>query len=100
MPNIGWKSIMERRCLPKRRKVVGEEKRKQEVKSAETTSVLFVEQTRNGELARRLQEGEDRLAGITGFRVRIVELAGTMLKRALPNTNPWAGGQCERQADV
>ena len=61
-----------------------------------TASVLFVDQTPKGELARRLRELEPRLAKITGFRIKIVERGGTKLKQALPNTNPWSGSDCGR----
>ena len=37
-------------------------------------TVLFVEQTQGGELARRLQQVEERMAAITGYRVRIPTL--------------------------
>ena len=62
-----------------------------------TTSVLFVDQTPKGELARRLRELEPRLAKITGFRIKIVVRGGTKLKQALPNTNPWSGSECGRE---
>ena len=53
-----------------------------------TISVMFVDQTVGGTLARLLQETEDRLAKITGYRVRITETSGSQLCRILPNTNP------------
>ena len=59
-------------------------------------AVLFVEQTAGGELARRLQEAETRLGKMTGYRIRIAETSGSQLCRVLPNTNPWAGGDCGR----
>ena len=46
-----------------------------------TVSVLFVEQTKGGELARRLQKAELELGEKTGYRIRIVENAGTQLRR-------------------
>ena len=61
-----------------------------------TISVMFVEQTAGGELAKRLQEAEDRLAGMTGYRVRMTETSGSKLCHLLPNTNPWSGRHCER----
>ena len=61
-----------------------------------TISVMFVEQTVGGVLAKRLKEVEDRLAAITGYRVRITETSGSQLCRILPNTNPWGQGDCER----
>ena len=66
-------------------------------KDPPTIGVMFVDQTMGGVLAKRLQEVEDRLAGVTGYRIRMVESAGTQLRRLLPNTNPWAGGDCGRE---
>ena len=57
---------------------------------------MFVDQTVGGVLAKRLQMAEDRLAGITGYRVRITETSGSQLRRILPNTNPWQGMDCMR----
>ena len=61
-----------------------------------TVTVMFVDQTVGGVLAKRLQMAEDRLAGITGYRVRITETSGSQLRRILPNTNPWQGMDCMR----
>ena len=68
----------------------------QKQKEIRTTSVLFIEQTPNGELARRFREAEIELAKITGFRIKIVERNGTKVKNILHVTNPWAEGICER----
>ena len=59
-------------------------------------TVLFVDQTPGGELAKKLQKIEDRLSLITGYRVRVTETAGSQLCRILPNTNPWKGLDCMR----
>ena len=61
-----------------------------------TIAVMFVEQTVGGILAKRLQEVEDRLADMTGYRVRITEMSGSQLCRILPNTNPWGNQDCQR----
>ena len=63
----------------------------------ETITVMFVEQTPGGVLAKRLQKVEDRLSKITGYRVRVTEMAGTQLCRILPNTNSWRGMDCQRE---
>ena len=60
-------------------------------------SVLFVDNTRAGMLAKMLQKEEKRLGGITSYRVRIAESAGMALSRLLPSTNPWGPGDCGRQ---
>ena len=61
-----------------------------------TIGVMFVDQTPEGRLAKKLQAVEDRLAQASGYRIRMVELSGTQLSRLLPNTNPWAGQGCGR----
>ena len=61
-----------------------------------TIGVMFVDQTPEGGLAKKLQAVEDRLAQASGYRIRMVELSGTQLSRLLPNTNPWAGQGCGR----
>ena len=60
-------------------------------------SVMFIDNTGGGELARRLQEAESDLGNATGYRVRIVESAGSPLGMLLPSTNPWGPANCERQ---
>ena len=57
---------------------------------------MFLDQTIGGKLAKLLQEVEDRIANITGYRVRMVELSGSKLCHLLPNTNPWSGQDCDR----
>ena len=57
---------------------------------------MFVDQTPEGRLAKKLQAVEDRLAQASGYRIRMVELSGTQLSRLLPNTNPWAAQECGR----
>ena len=59
-------------------------------------TVLFVPRTPYGELARKLRLAEEAIEKITGDRIKIVEKAGTMLKRVLHKSNPWAGGPCGR----
>ena len=72
--------------------------RKQPAKTvAPTISVLFIDQTVGGELARRLQQVEDRLADVSGYRIRISETSGTQLCRLLPSTNPWGNMDCSRK---
>ena len=66
-------------------------------KPLKTRSVLFVEQTKDGRLAKDIREGLLRLEGILGFRIKVVEKAGAPLKRIFPNTNPWAGAHCSRE---
>ena len=59
---------------------------------------MFVDQTVGGELAKRLQEVENRMGNISGYRIKIMETSGSQLRRLLPNTNPWSGRDCGRQS--
>ena len=56
-----------------------------------TTSVHFVEQTRGGSLETSLKKVMERLTPMLGFKIKIVENAGTRLQHILYNTNSWAG---------
>ena len=67
-----------------------------EDKSIPTRTVLFVENTRGGELAKRLREVEKRTQRMTGFKTKIVEGVGSKLKNLLSNSNPWKGSPCGR----
>ena len=61
------------------------------------TTVLFVENTRYGELAKRLRQEEEKLSIITGFRVKVVEKCGTKVKSLVSNANPWSSLPCGRK---
>ena len=63
----------------------------------EIRSVLFVPRTKGGELARRLRNEEEKMAEITGYRVKIVEKSGSQVRRTLCSKNPWAGSKCQRE---
>ena len=60
-------------------------------------SVLFVDNTKGGLLAKKFREEEKRLGLMTGYNVRVAETAGMPLSRLLPSTNPWGPGDCGRQ---
>ena len=60
-------------------------------------SVLFVDNTKYGILAKMKEKEEKRLGGMPAYRVRIAESAGIALSRLLPSTNPWGPGDCGRQ---
>ena len=60
-------------------------------------SVMFVPYTAHSELATRLRESEEKLEGMTGFRLKIVEKVGVKLVDILHNTDPWAGEDCGRK---
>ena len=68
--------------------------------SLPTRTVLFVEQTRGGELAKRLRSIGKRTENMMGFRTKIVEGVGSKLKNLLPNSNPWKGAGCSRDGCI
>jgi hypothetical protein len=61
-----------------------------------TLSVMFIDNTKNGLSAKRLQEEEKRPGGMTSYRIRIAESAGMALSRLLPSTNSWGPVDCGR----
>ena len=61
-----------------------------------TLTVLFVMQTPNGELAKRLRQAEQELSEICGNKVKIVERSGVSLKSILVKTNPLPEQKCGR----
>ena len=63
----------------------------------EVSTVLFVERTWHGELAKRMRQAEAEISGLTGDKLKVVEKSGTALKDLLHKTNPWAGQDCGRQ---
>ena len=58
-----------------------------------TRSVMFIDNTDEGELAKRMQDAETELGQATGYRIRMAESAGTALSVLLPSTNPWGGSR-------
>ena len=61
----------------------------------EHKTVLFVEQSKNGELGRRLWKLMKRIAPILGFGVKIVERNGASLKSKFPQASLWEGAHCD-----
>ena len=62
----------------------------------ETRSVIFVEHTPDGLLAKRLREQVSRMEHVMGFKLKVVERTGTKLKDMFSPTNVWGGSKCER----
>ena len=62
----------------------------------EYKSVLFVEQTPDGELARRLREVLQRLSPVMGFAVKVVERNGRTLQSKFQQSSLWEGAHCGR----
>ena len=67
---------------------------------APVRSVLFVDNTAGGELARRLQDAEVEMGKSTGYRIKIAESAGTPMGMLLPSSTPWGPADCEKQECV
>ena len=65
-------------------------------KELETAAVLFVDNTKEGGLARNLREVLGRLEDILGYRVKVVERSGTPLKLMFPLSKVGEGQSCER----
>ena len=68
----------------------------QQKAKVKTRTVIFVEQTRNGQLAKDIRQVLTGMENILGFRTKVVERTGTSMKQAFSNTNPWSGEACGR----
>ena len=69
-------------------------------KEIPTRTVMFVENTKGGELAKRLREVERRTQNMMGFKTKVVEGVGSKLRNLLPNSNPWKGAGCAREGCI
>ena len=88
------KSQREKYTFPRKPETEKKSKQSEEI---ETVTVIFVSQTPNGELAKRLQKAENKIAKFTGERVRICERGGKTIREILHKSNPWSGGNCGRR---
>ena len=71
-------TIQEQRREERRiKKQTKRKKREEQQTEIVTTNVMFVENTPHGELCARLQRTADRMAGIAGRRVKMVDKSGT-----------------------
>ena len=61
-----------------------------------TRSVMFLDNTANAELIRRMQKVEEDIGEKTNWRVRMTEAAGTPLSILLTSNNPWGEEDCQR----
>ena len=61
-----------------------------------TAAVLFVENTKDGLLAKGLREIMERIKYIMGYNVKIVERGGTPLKLMFPLSKIGEGNPCSR----
>ena len=72
-------------------------KGKSEEGPLKTRSVLFVDNTKDGGLARKLREVVERIQHILGYRIKVVERAGTPLKLHFPLSGLGEDDKCGRQ---
>ena len=66
----------------------------------EVKSVLFVEQSPGGELAKRMRDVLRNMEPTMGFRVKVAERTGRSLGSQFPLTKLWEGAQCGREECV
>ena len=59
------------------------------VDRVEQKTVLFIEQTHQGELGRRLRELLTRITPLLGFGVKVVERTGSSLRSKFPQASLW-----------
>ena len=58
--------------------------------------MMFVPYTSHSELATRLKANEEKMEGMTGYRMKVVEKGGNKLVDLLNKANPWASQECGR----
>ena len=87
---------LEEKIHPPERKIKKKDYKKDH-RNFEVRAVMFVPRTKGGVLATRLREAEEKLAEITGYKVKVVERGGMMILRCLHKANPWDGQDCERE---
>ena len=71
----------------------------QENKTGEKLDIMapmFVDRSDGGILIERLREVESEMAGLTGYRIRLVEKNGVKLENLLVKRDPYVGWDCER----
>ena len=71
-------------------------RRSNQRKELEVKTVLFVEQSPKGELAKKLRETLRDMEQTLGFRVKVVERTGRSLKSKFPLNSLWKGAKCGR----
>ena len=71
-------------------------KMKKDVAALKTRAVLFLEQTPQGELARRIKEQLQNLEPTLGYRIKVVERSGKSLQGIFSQSQVWQGQECGR----
>ena len=69
---------------------------RKEKEKTEIKSVVFVQQTKDSKLIKKLREAEEKLGETTGYRIKFVEKVGEKLVDILCQSNPWKGNRCNR----
>ena len=62
-----------------------------------TAAVLFIENTKEGKLAQNIREVLERLEGMLGYKIKVVERAGTPLRLMFPLSKVGEGKECGRE---
>ena len=78
----------------------GSRTKKEGATRVKTRAVLFVDQSPQGELAKRLREQLSGLEPTLGYRVRVVERTGRSLQTIFSQTSIWEGLGCGREPCV
>lgn len=61
------------------------------------TAPIFVQATKNGDMARLLREEEEKIGRMTGWRFKVVERGGRSLKSLLTKSNIFSDQGCGRE---
>ena len=70
---------------------------KNEMHKEHVKAVLFVPYTVGSILAKKMRDAENTMQEMTGYRLKIVERAGTKLEDVLTKADPWQGQECGRE---
>ena len=73
------------------RRAQGRDKKRKWYKTGNSESVLFVQATKNSELAKNVRE----VISSSNINIRVVEKAGTKVKRKLQRNNPFKERECK-----
>ena len=97
--NKSWESNYDKEVTGENKKYTKSkaEERNENKKDLRTVSVLFVENTKDNILAKMMREVVERIQGIMGYRVKVVERGGTPLKMMFPLTQIGEGKECGRE---
>ena len=81
---------------PRGRKNTGKKSKEEQTEKPVPKTLLFVEHTKNGEVASRLRELVRRLLPAIGFSIKVVERAGSPLRSLFPLASLWDDTKCGR----